>query len=66
MIYDVIVQDFGADVVCLQELWFEEDFLAQFEARVAEKYTMHKAQRRRGKPDGMILDNLTEYLACMT
>jgi endonuclease/exonuclease/phosphatase family metal-dependent hydrolase len=51
-----VIMDMDADIVCLQEYWFDSTFRDMFEDKksvVAAKYSIFAFQRTGRKPDGM-------------
>lgn len=43
----------NSDIICLQELWFEEEYLEKFMEAVGETYMVYTLKRVHNKPDGL-------------
>lgn len=47
------ISEIDADIVCLQEYWFDDDCVSIVESKLAQKYSFYAKKRPYGKQDGL-------------
>ena len=47
--------DKDCDVICVQELWFDDTYFELFQNAIADTYVMYTLQRVHNKPDGLAI-----------
>ena len=53
-IVDLLLHKTDSDIISLQEVWFNPDYLSSLEKALSHKYHLFTAQRTQGKPDGSL------------